>query len=107
MVDTVHVKMSHTVKSAPRQPTGQGDAVIERERRSELGAAGEEAEMATFMLFKACPRCGGDMHVSGDIYGPYNKCVQCGHTADLPTEADLSVARAKTAHKPTVKREAA
>ena len=63
--------------------------------------------MATFMLFKACPRCGGDMHVSGDIYGPYNKCVQCGHTADLPAEADLSVARAKTAHKPTVKREAA
>lgn len=107
MVDTVHVKMSYTVKSAPQRPTGQQGAVIERERRSKLEAAGKEAEMATLMLFKACPRCGGDMQVSGDIYGPYNKCVQCGHTADLPTEAELSVARAKTAHRPTVKREAA
>jgi len=35
------------------------------------------------ILFKACPRCGGDLHVSGDIYGPYNQCVQCGHVVDL------------------------
>ncbi|MEK9659093.1 MAG: hypothetical protein VW450_04025 [Chloroflexota bacterium] len=36
------------------------------------------------MQFRACPRCGGDLHESSDLYGRYNQCVQCGHTVDLP-----------------------
>ncbi len=35
-------------------------------------------------LFKACQRCGGDLRASGDIYGDYLQCVQCGHLIDLP-----------------------
>ena len=30
------------------------------------------------VLFKACPRCKGDMHTNGDIYGDYKECLQCG-----------------------------
>ena len=44
------------------------------------------------MLFKACPRCGGDMHATSDIYGRYAECIQCGHSRDLP-EQRFGVAR--------------
>ena len=36
------------------------------------------------MLFKACPRCSGDLRETMDIYGRYLSCIQCGHTRDLP-----------------------
>ena len=35
------------------------------------------------LLFKGCPRCGGDMHGGRDIYGEFNTCLQCGHTMDM------------------------
>ena len=38
------------------------------------------------LLFKACPRCQGDMHETSDMSGRYNQCIQCGHIADLPSE---------------------
>ena len=38
------------------------------------------------MLLRACPRCGGDLHVTEDLYGSYNQCMQCGHIQDLPDE---------------------
>ena len=28
--------------------------------------------------FKACPKCRGDLVESGDIYGKYVSCLQCG-----------------------------
>ena len=28
--------------------------------------------------FKACPKCHGDLVESGDIYGKYVSCLQCG-----------------------------
>ena len=34
------------------------------------------------ILFKACPRCSGDLNVESDMYGPYVECFQCGHMAD-------------------------
>ena len=36
------------------------------------------------MLFKACPRCSGDLRETTDIYGRYLSCIQSGHTRDLP-----------------------
>ena len=42
------------------------------------------------ILFKACPRCGGDLHNGEDIYGQYNQCLQCGHIADLTAMRALS-----------------
>ncbi len=32
---------------------------------------------------KACPRCGGDIKHSGDIYGNYAECLQCGFMKDI------------------------
>lgn len=52
---------------------------------------------------KACPRCGGDLHVSADMYGDYAQCVQCGYMKDL--EANLIGSR--VLKKKTAKEEAA
>lgn len=38
------------------------------------------------VLFKACPRCKGDITLDRDIYGPYMRCLQCGYLRDLPQE---------------------
>ncbi len=35
------------------------------------------------VLFKACLRCRGDMHINRDIYGEYGKCFQCGFMVDI------------------------
>ena len=35
------------------------------------------------IYFKACQRCGGDMHLSGDYYGDYRQCLQCGHLEEI------------------------
>jgi hypothetical protein len=32
---------------------------------------------------KSCLRCGGDMFVDRDIYGWYEKCLQCGYCSEL------------------------
>jgi hypothetical protein len=32
---------------------------------------------------KNCPRCGGDMFIDRDIYGWYEKCLQCGYCCEL------------------------
>ena len=44
------------------------------------------------ILLRACPKCEGDMHAAADTYGPYNKCVQCGYTYDLPTHPPIALA---------------
>ena len=52
------------------------------------------------MLLRACPRCGGDLHETMDIYGPFHQCIQCGHIQELPagqidTPDERAVAKAK------------
>jgi hypothetical protein len=32
---------------------------------------------------KKCPRCGGDMFIDRDIYGWYEKCLQCSCCCEL------------------------
>lgn len=32
---------------------------------------------------KWCPRCGGDMFLSEDIYGYYEQCLQCSYMYEL------------------------
>ena len=43
------------------------------------------------VIFKACPRCRGDMHVNRDFYGDYRECLQCGLMEDIisPERAKL------------------
>ena len=35
------------------------------------------------VMFKACPRCQGDMHENRDMYGEYRECLMCGYMADI------------------------
>ena len=35
------------------------------------------------IYFKACPRCRGDMYLTGDYYGEYRECLQCGYSVDV------------------------
>jgi hypothetical protein len=35
------------------------------------------------ILFKSCPRCTGDVHISGDSYGDYKQCLNCGMLEDI------------------------
>jgi ribosomal protein S27AE len=32
---------------------------------------------------KKCPKCGGNVFIDRDVYGWYEKCLQCGYTQDL------------------------
>lgn len=36
------------------------------------------------LLFKACPRCKGDLVDGGDQFGQYVSCLQCGFMRDAP-----------------------
>ncbi|UCH43309.1 MAG: hypothetical protein JSW16_01855 [Dehalococcoidales bacterium] len=38
---------------------------------------------------KNCPRCGGDMFVSSDLYGWYQQCLQCSYRQDLKSTSKL------------------
>ncbi len=41
------------------------------------------------LLLKACPKCGGDMHVGGDLYGSYASCLNCGYLKDIEDRDDV------------------
>lgn len=30
-----------------------------------------------------CPKCGGSVYLDSDEHGPFEHCLQCGHTRDL------------------------
>jgi hypothetical protein len=32
---------------------------------------------------RSCPRCGGDVFIDRDLYGWYEKCLQCGYCCEL------------------------
>ncbi len=56
------------------------------------------------IMFKACPRCSGDMHENRDMYGEYRECLMCGYMADLrkPSLFDMEMApvKSKAAKRP-------
>lgn len=35
------------------------------------------------LKMKSCPRCNGDIAIDKDIYGWYEKCIQCGYLGFL------------------------
>ena len=43
---------------------------------------------------KGCPRCRGDLKTSGDIYGTYRECLQCGYMVDVEKPNALLAASA-------------
>jgi len=56
-----------------------------------------QREVKELVYFKACNRCGGDMHDNRDIYGSYRECLACGYMKDL--DDPLSVM--KSVHRKT------
>jgi DNA-directed RNA polymerase subunit M/transcription elongation factor TFIIS len=54
------------------------------------------------MLFKACPKCHGDLHSGRDMYGTYLQCFQCGMMVDV-----TAVIAAKRSMEEKAKRQAA
>ena len=51
------------------------------------------------LLLKACPKCGGDMQLSGDIYGSYASCLNCGFLLDVPENEKVEVTLRQRAQK--------
>ena len=41
------------------------------------------------MLFKACPKCSGDLFLDKDHYGVFLQCFQCGLTLERSAESDI------------------
>ncbi len=33
--------------------------------------------------FRKCDRCQGDVYATGDMYGDYLQCLQCGRMVDI------------------------
>ena len=33
---------------------------------------------------KGCPKCRGDLELSSDRYGSFERCLQCGYVKDIP-----------------------
>ena len=38
---------------------------------------------------KLCPRCGGDMFLSKDVYGYYEQCLQCSYIYELKNTTEF------------------
>ena len=53
------------------------------------------------IIFKACPRCDGDVHINRDMYGEYRECLMCGFMADIqkPSLLEIDMAGAKKESK--------
>jgi len=41
-------------------------------------------------LATQCQRCGGELSIECDQYGPYLDCIQCGATHKLNGELDIT-----------------
>ena len=44
------------------------------------------------IYFKACPRCRGDMTLTGDHYGSFKECLMCGYEADVESDSTMEMA---------------
>ena len=64
-------------------------------------------EVMKVLLFKACPRCRGDMYENRDIYGDYKECLMCGLMVDIDnTPSLLAASRSSVKTKPRKKKAA-
>ena len=56
------------------------------------------------VLLKACPRCSGDLQRGEDMYGHYDKCIQCGHMVEALGEVAFDITPAAVTTTKKVKR---
>ncbi len=54
----------------------------------------------TMWKLRSCPKCGGDMFIDKDIYGWYEKCLQCSHQHDLNDLAEFEKQEARGKMEP-------
>ncbi len=54
----------------------------------------------TMWRLRSCPRCSGDMFIDKDIYGWYEKCLQCSYQHDLKELAEFKKQEARGEREP-------
>ena len=63
------------------------------------------------IMFKACPRCSGDLHENRDMYGEYRECLMCGYMVDLRKPSlfgmEMAPVKKKVANRPARSRTSA
>lgn len=52
-------------------------------------------------ILKGCMKCGGDVSLERDLYGPYGDCIQCGeHYENISsTVPDLNKRKDRGSHR--------
>jgi hypothetical protein len=115
-VDTTHVKPDNTEWSKLLAPAGDLEPNAKTYRlmneehaddqrlRSATICSGLQVgwrikEVRKMLLLKACPRCRGDLHFNGDIYGEYKECLQCGLMLDIEKKNDVLAATVERSRK--------
>ena len=53
------------------------------------------------IYFKACPRCRGDMTLTGDHYGWFKECLMCGYEVDVDGDSGKEIAASVVAEVTT------
>ncbi len=54
----------------------------------------------TMWRLRNCPKCGGDMFIDKDMYGWYEKCLQCAYQHDLRELSEFKKPAAQKAKVP-------
>jgi hypothetical protein len=57
-------------------------------------------KMAMWIL-KKCPQCGGDMFIDRDIYGCYEKSLQCSYCCELKSLDEIQQSSARKDERAT------
>jgi hypothetical protein len=55
-------------------------------RSTDFGKTGKKMPEISTMNLKSCPRCGGAVRITSDMYGAFKHCLHCGFVKDLPKE---------------------
>lgn len=56
------------------------------------------------LQLKSCPRCQGDVHKTGDWFGEYMTCLQCGWSKDIAADPTSRLAETRESFAATVKK---
>ncbi len=71
--------------------------IVLMKRGADLSKGGDNM---TMWKLRSCPKCGGDMFIDKDIYGWYEKCLQCSYQRDLKDLAEFKKQEARREMEP-------
>ncbi len=70
-----------------------GNPGISQDRRKVTGAEitpSSTYEDQSMIIFKACVRCHGDIHLKEDEHGKFLDCLQCGAIRNVPRSIEIA-----------------